>query len=116
MDDPVVSLERVSRDVANVHANRGELERVVEEVASLVEERVEAGHVVTGLLQHRRHNGADVAVVSGNKDLMRGARPRSYDIDRKPCGCSLSDGAYPTSTPNDRMARSLLTTFSTRSS
>ena len=47
--------------------------------------------------------------------FMRGARSRSYDVDRKPCGGSLSGGDdYLLGTPDDRMARSLLT-FSTRS-
>ena len=50
MDDPVESFEHVGTHVANVRTECREFERGVEEVAPLVEERVQAGHLVTGLL------------------------------------------------------------------
>ena len=68
MDDRVEALEVAARDVTDVLADRGHLDRLVAERAALVVEVVEAGHVVAGLQEHRCDAGADVAVVPCDQD------------------------------------------------
>ncbi len=93
MDDPVESLEQVGRDIANVRAKRGEVVHPLEEVAPFIEERVEPGHVVTGFLEHRRRDGADVAVVACDEDFHAWRASALKRGDRVSCGGLLSDGA-----------------------
>ena len=86
MHDSLEALEGLRRHLTQVHAEGRDLHRVGDEVAPLVEERVETRDIVAGLDQHRARHRPDVAVVPGDEDLHKSsAVPRVSGRGRKTC-------------------------------
>jgi hypothetical protein len=71
VDDGVEAGELRRLDVADVGSKGGEWGCVTGEIAALVEECVQSGHVVSRLAQDTGEDRADVAVVSGDENVHR---------------------------------------------